>query len=143
MSIKINKIVGVYNGKLIVLNSLCAPNHDDIYSMILSEYETLTRKQIIKEPERLTDKNRHELEMLIENLSTEKKNKLENVLGIKGKDFLEYNFVSKNKELKKNGARLGVCHWDCILDLNLAKLIVATNLYGNISLNFALPYLKN
>lgn len=44
MSIKINKIVGVYNGKLIVLNSLCAPNHDDIYSMILSEYETLTRK---------------------------------------------------------------------------------------------------
>lgn len=59
MSIKINKIVGVYNGKLIVLNSLCAPNHDDIYSMILSEYETLTRKQIIKEPERLTDKNRH------------------------------------------------------------------------------------
>lgn len=81
--------------------------------------------------------------MLIENLSTEKKNKLENVLGIKGKDFLEYNFVSKNKELKKNGARLGVCHWDCILDLNLAKLIVAANLYGNISLNFALPYLKN
>ena len=72
-----------------------------------------------------------------------KKNKLENVLGIKGKDFLEYNFLSKNKELEKNGARLGVCHWDCILDLNLAKLIVAANLYGNISLNFALPYLKN
>ena len=62
--------------------------------------------------------------------------------GVKGKDFLEYNYVSKNKELEKNGARLGVCHWDCILNLEIAKLIVAANLYGNFTLNFALPYLK-
>ena len=63
MSVIINKIAGVFNGKLIVLNSLISPNHDDVYSIVLSEYETLTKRQIIKEPERLTDKNRKELEI--------------------------------------------------------------------------------
>ncbi|MDY4993188.1 MAG: hypothetical protein SO069_07205 [Succinivibrio sp.] len=142
MSVIINKIAGVFNGKLIVLNSLISPNHDDVYSIVLSEYETLTKRQIIKEPERLTDKNRKELEILIDKLSDKNKSKLESTLGVKGKDFLEYNYVSKNKELEKNGARLGVCHWDCILNLEIAKLIVAANLYGNFTLNFALPYLK-
>ena len=69
MSVIINKIAGVFNGKLIVLNSLISPNHDDVYSIVLSEYETLTKRQIIKEPERLTDKNRKELEILIDKLS--------------------------------------------------------------------------
>ena len=30
MSVIINKIAGVFNGKLIVLNSLISPNHDDV-----------------------------------------------------------------------------------------------------------------
>lgn len=56
---------------------------------------------------------------------------------------MEFNFIDRLKELPKNGGSLGVCKWDCVLDFNLAKLLIANSLYGAFTANFAKPYLKN
>lgn len=101
MQLQINKIVGIYNSKIIVF------------------------------------------EILYNNLSEEEKEKLNKVIGKKGKDFMEFNFIDRLKELPKNGGSLGVCKWDCVLDFNLAKLLIANSLYGAFTANFAKPYLKN
>lgn len=110
MQLQINKIVGIYNSKIIVIDTIFSEKHDGLFNLILSE---------------------------------EEKEKLNKVIGKKGKDFMEFNFIDRLKELPKNGGSLGVCKWDCVLDFNLAKLLIANSLYGAFTDNFAKPYLKN
>lgn len=120
MQLQINKIVGIYNSKIIVIDTIFSEKHDGLFNLILSEFETLYN-----------------------NLTEEEKQKLNKIIGKKGKDFMEFNFIDRLKELPKNGGSLGVCKWDCVLDFNLAKLLIANSLYGAFTANFAKPYLKN
>ena len=120
MQLQINKIVGIYNSKIIVIDTIYSEKHDGLFNLILSEFETLYN-----------------------NLTAEEKQKLNKIIGKKGKDFMEFNFIDRLKELPKNGGSLGVCKWDCVLDFNLAKLLIANSLYGAFTANFAKPYLKN
>lgn len=143
MQLQINKIVGIYNSKIIVIDTIFSEKHDGLFNLILSEFETISKRQIIKDPAILNSEHRSEFEILYNNLSEEEKEKLNKVIGKKGKDFMEFNFIDRLKELPKNGGSLGVCKWDCVLDFNLAKLLIANSLYGAFTANFAKPYLKN
>lgn len=143
MQLQINKIVGIYNGKIIVIDTIFSEKHDGLFNLILSEFETITKRQIIRDPTILNNEHRSEFEILYNNLSTDEKDKLNKVIGKKGKDFMEFNFKDRLKELPKVGGSLGVCKWDCVLNLELAKLLIANSLYGGFTANFAKPYLKN
>lgn len=143
MQLQINKIVGIYNSKIIVIDTIFSEKHDGLFNLILSEFETITKRQIIKDPAILNSERRSEFETLYNNLTEEEKQKLNKIIGKKGKDFMEFNFIDRLKELPKNGGSLGVCKWDCVLDFNLAKLLIANSLYGAFTANFAKPYLKN
>ena len=86
MQLQINKIVGIYNSKIIVIDTIYSEKHDGLFNLILSEFETLYN-----------------------NLTAEEKQKLNKIIGKKGKDFMEFNFIDRLKELPKNGGSLGVC----------------------------------
>lgn len=50
MQLQINKIVGIYNSKIIVIDTIFSEKHDGLFNLILSEFETISKRQIIKDP---------------------------------------------------------------------------------------------
>lgn len=47
MQLQINKIVGIYNSKIIVIDTIFSEKHDGLFNLILSEFETISKRQII------------------------------------------------------------------------------------------------
>lgn len=85
MQLQINKIVGIYNSKIIVIDTIYSEKHDGLFNLILSEFETITKRQIIKDPAILNCEHRSEFETLYNNLTAEEKQKLNKILGKKRK----------------------------------------------------------
>lgn len=69
MQLQINKIVGIYNSKIIVIDTIFSEKHDGLFNLILSEFETITKRQIIKDPAILNSEHRSEFETLYNNLT--------------------------------------------------------------------------
>ena len=99
MQLQINKIVGIYNSKIIVIDTIFSEKHDGLFNLILSEFETITKRQIIKDPAILNSEHRSEFETLYNNLTEEEKQKLNKIIGKKGKDFMEFNFIDRSSKI--------------------------------------------